>query len=69
MGHAHYCGNIGGFPQTTPDWTFYRGLAFGKTATGTAMPDPYGYASFAGQPSSSPLAWYPSINAGHLHRA
>ena len=63
MGHAHYCGNSGGFPQT-PTWTFYRGLAFGKTATGTAMQEPYGYANFAGQPSSSSLAWYPSINAG-----
>ena len=64
VGHPHYCGNIGGFPQTTPDWTFYRGLAFGKAATGTVMREPYGYANFQGQPSSSPLAWYPSINAG-----
>ena len=26
-GHPHYCGNVGGFPQTDP-WTFYRALAF-----------------------------------------
>ena len=63
VGHAHYCGNVGGFPQT-PDWTFYRGIAFGKSATGTVMREPYGYANFQGQPSSSPLAWYPSVNAG-----
>jgi PKD repeat protein len=63
VGHAHYCGNIGGFPQT-PTWTFYRGLAFSTTATRTAMRDPYGYASFAGQPSSAPAVWYPSINTG-----
>jgi PKD repeat protein len=62
-GHAHFCGNVGGFPETTPR-SFYRGLAFSKTATGTAMPDRYGYASFTGQPSSPPLAWYPSIAAG-----
>jgi len=63
VGHPHYCGNIGGFPQT-PDWTFNRGLAFGTKATGTVTREPYGYANFQGQPSSSPLAWYPSINAG-----
>ena len=63
-GHTHYCGNMGGFPQTDPDWTFYRGLAFGTQATGVADRDPYGYASFKGQPTSSLLAWYPSINAG-----
>ena len=62
-GHAHFCGNVGGFPETSPR-SFYRGLAFSKTATGTAMPDRYGYASFTGQPSSPPLAWYPSIAAG-----
>jgi PKD repeat protein len=63
-GHPHYCGNIGGFPQTTPDWTFYRGIAFGKQPTGTVMHDPYGYHDFAGQPNSSLLTWFPSINAG-----
>ena len=63
-GHTHYCGNMGGFPQTEPDWTFYRGLAFGTQATGVADRDPYGYANFKGQPTSSLLAWYPSINSG-----
>ena len=40
VGHPHYCGNIGGFPQTTPDWTFNRGLAFSKAATGKVMREP-----------------------------
>ncbi|HEY8790490.1 MAG TPA: PKD domain-containing protein [Actinopolymorphaceae bacterium] len=30
-GHPHYCGNIGGFPQTSPNWTFYHSIAFSKT--------------------------------------
>ena len=51
-----------------PTWTFYRGLAFGKTATGTAMPDPYGYANFTGQPSSSLAGLVPVDQRGHLHR-
>ena len=28
--HDHYCGNIGGFPQTDPTWTFHHSLAFAK---------------------------------------
>ncbi len=63
VGHAHYCGNIGGFPQTDP-WTFHRGLAFSKAATGTITRDPYGYKNFQGNPSPTPLHWYPEIDAG-----
>lgn len=61
--HAHYCGNIGGFPQTDP-WTFHRGLAFSKSATGTITPDPHGYANFAGTPSPSLLTWFPDLDQG-----
>ncbi len=28
-GHPHYCGSVGGFPQSDP-WTFYRGLRLRK---------------------------------------
>jgi len=63
-GHSHYCGTIDGFPQTTPDWTIYRGIAVGTQATGLDMRDPYGYGNFAGQPHSSMLTWFPLINAG-----
>ena len=31
-GHPHYCGNVAGFPQTDPNWTFNRGIAFSKSA-------------------------------------
>lgn len=61
--HAHYCGNIGGFPQTQP-WTFQRGMAFSKAATGTISADPLGYYNFAGTPAPSVLTWYPDINTG-----
>ncbi|GCE76119.1 PKD domain-containing protein [Cellulomonas biazotea] len=62
-GHPHYCGNIGGFPQTEP-WTFYRGLAFSKAVTGTATADPYGYYNYAGKPTPTLLNWYPDLNSG-----
>ena len=63
-GHPHYCGNIGGFPQTSPTWTFHRGLAFSKNATGVATADPYGYYNFAGNPTPTLLNWFPDFNTG-----
>ncbi len=63
VGHPHYCGNIGGFPQTEP-WGFQRGLAFSKAATGTIIRDPLGYPNWAGLPSPSLLNWFPTLNTG-----
>lgn len=62
-GHAHYCGNIGGFPQENP-WTFNRALAFSKQATQTVTADPHGYTSYEGTPAPSLLNWFPSIIDG-----
>ena len=62
-GHSHYCGNVDSFPETQPR-TFYRGIASSKEATGTISRDPYGYHNWAGNPSSSILNFFPSINAG-----
>lgn len=62
-GHAHYCGNVGGFPQEQP-WQFSRGLAFSRAATGVVGPESHGYTNFAGKPAPSLLNWFPIINAG-----
>ncbi|WP_427004283.1 LamG-like jellyroll fold domain-containing protein [Pseudarthrobacter sp. H2] len=62
-GHAHYCGNLGGFPQTEPR-QFNRGIAFSKQATGTLTTDSHGYPNFAGTPSPSLLNWFPIVDAG-----
>ena len=63
-GHAHYCGNVDGFPQTSPTWTFNHSLSFGKTVSGTITDDPYGYFNFAGNPHPEMLHWYPRWTAG-----
>jgi PKD repeat protein len=63
VGHPHYCGNIGGFPQTDP-WTMHHSIAFSKAATGTITPDPYGYFNWAGNPSPSLLNWFPNWIVG-----
>ena len=61
--HAHYCGNIGGFPQTTP-WTSHKALAFTRAATGTIGHDPYGYTDWYGTQSPTLLNWFPDMNDG-----
>ena len=63
-GHPHYCGNVGGFPQTPQPWTFHRALAFSKTATQTITNDPLGYYNFGGNPAPTLLNWYPDFNTG-----
>ena len=64
-GHAHFCGNIGGFPETSPR-TFHRTLAFTKNATGIITRNRTGgsYFNFEGRPRPSLLTFYPDINAG-----
>ncbi|WP_394553142.1 PKD domain-containing protein [Agromyces sp. MMS24-JH15] len=62
-GHAHYCGNMGGFPQTDP-WDFQRGMAFSKSIAGVNTPDIYGYPSWTGTPAPELLNWFPSIDTG-----
>ncbi len=64
-GHPHFCGDIGGFPQTSPDWTFHHSLAFSKSATGTVGHNPFGgYYDFAGTPAPSLLNWFPDWTIG-----
>jgi PKD repeat protein len=63
-GHSHYCGNVGGFPQTSPDWTFTRAIAWTPDARGLVSRDALGYYNYEGQPRPQMLAWFPEINAG-----
>ena len=65
-GHPHYCGNIGGFPQTSRR----RGRSTARIAftqgrdAARSTADPYGYYNFAGNPAPSLLNWFPDFNAG-----
>ncbi|OMH31373.1 hypothetical protein BGP79_10185 [Tersicoccus sp. Bi-70] len=63
VGHAHYCGNIGGFPQTNP-WSFQRGIAFTKDVTRTITDDVMGYHNFGGNPAPSIVQWFPYLDPG-----
>ncbi|HEY0951630.1 PKD domain-containing protein [Nocardioides sp.] len=67
--HTHYCENIDGIRQGAGgvgDYPYYRATAFGRDVTGTVTwePDQRRYYNFEGQPRSSMLTWYPSLNAG-----
>ncbi|MGO1315664.1 MAG: PKD domain-containing protein [Cellulomonadaceae bacterium] len=61
--HHHYCGNMGGFPQSQP-WTMYHANAFSQAVTGVNTPDIYGYPDHPGQPAPSWLNWYPTFAYG-----
>jgi hypothetical protein len=64
VGHAHYCGNIGGYPETNPR-TWHRAIAFSKAATGTVQKQPTtNYYNFQGQPAPSLLVWFPVLDIG-----
>ncbi|MCL2091953.1 MAG: cell surface protein, partial [Micrococcales bacterium] len=66
--HAHWCGAIGGFPDTrnqVPD--YYRAVAFSKAATGkvsSLIQAGYDHMKHQGEPSPSLLNWYPQFPAG-----
>lgn len=62
-GHPHYCGNLGGFPETSPR-TWHRAVSFSKAATGFLTKDIHGYPSFTGQPAPSMLNWFPDMDTG-----
>ncbi|HEY7069412.1 MAG TPA: PKD domain-containing protein [Acidimicrobiales bacterium] len=64
-GHAHYCGNVGAYPQSenTNDFT-RRTLSFTTAATGTVRRDPWGYTNWEGRPAPSQVGWYPDWAVG-----
>lgn len=62
-GHPHYCGNLGGFPETSPR-TWHRAVAFSKAATRTLTKDIHGYPSFTGRPAPELLTWFPDMDTG-----
>lgn len=72
VGHAHYCSNIGGFPDTSDDSkarsTWYRALAVSKNATGAVAKNGQTsaktYTNFEGRPAPTLLNWFPDISAG-----
>ncbi len=65
VGHAHYCGNIGGYGESNPRGTYMRNaVAFTNQATGTINPDPRGYPNWANQPSPSMINWFPTWTNG-----
>ena len=65
VGHAHNCGNIGAFPDTSPR-TYYPALAATTSATGTVGTSAGGFRAFRGKPSPSLVNWFPSLTPGKV---
>lgn len=67
VGHAYYCKNIGGFPDTNPRKAWYRAMAVTKKAAGTVATNGQAgarYGNFAGQPAPSVINWFPELEPG-----
>ncbi|HET9648608.1 MAG TPA: hypothetical protein VFP34_10300 [Microlunatus sp.] len=70
VGHAHYCANIGGFPDSSPRTVWNRAIAVTRAAAGQVAPNGQPsaggqkYGNFAGQPAPALFAWFPNLTAG-----
>lgn len=72
VGHAHYCSNIGGFPDISDDpklrTTWYRALAVTKAAAGSVAKNGQtsskAYTNFQGRPAPALLNWFPRLSSG-----
>jgi hypothetical protein len=63
--HAHYCGNLGGFPQSDPWSTNLRhALSFTASGTGSLRRDPLGYYNWEGRQGPSLVHWFPEWQVG-----
>ena len=66
VGHAHFCSNIGGFPDT-PTRIGHRALAMTQQAVGTVaantQPGAH-YGNFGGQPAPALFNWFPDLAQG-----
>ena len=66
VSHAHFCSNIGGFPEFSPS-RHQRAMAVTKSARGTVAPNSQPgahYGNFGGRPAPSIYNWFPELNAG-----
>jgi large repetitive protein len=63
--HAHYCGNLGGFPQSDPWSTNLRhALSFTASGKGSLRRDPLGYYNWEGTRGPSLVHWFPEWQVG-----
>ncbi|WP_229669865.1 PKD domain-containing protein [Microlunatus endophyticus] len=69
VSHAHYCANVGGYPQTDANWSINQrhALAFTTKVTGTLGHDAYAgstYYDWYGQNAPSMINWFPDFYTG-----
>lgn len=65
VSHSHYCGTVGGFPQTPTPWVEHRALAWTTSAAGTIGHNMFaGYSDWFGNQAPSQYNWYPDLTPG-----
>lgn len=69
VSHAHYCGDMGGYPQSDSDWgiNMRHAVAWTTQRTGTIAHDAYAgatYHDWYGSPGPSMINWFPDFLTG-----
>ncbi len=67
--HAHFCGNVGGFPQSSDEHSSWaenqrHALSFKDAVAGTIRRDNWSYHNLEGLPAPSLTTWYPEWTTG-----
>ena len=64
--HAHFCGNVGGYPQSDDPWAQYmrRALSFKDAVAGTLRRENWSYYNLEGLPAPSLVSWFPDFAVG-----
>ncbi|MCU1659117.1 MAG: domain containing protein [Pseudonocardiales bacterium] len=63
--HAHFCGNVGGFPDTSNPRVPHHALAFTTQAIGTLKHNTSGtYTDWGGTAAPAMFNWFPDLDAG-----
>ncbi len=62
VSHAHFCQNVGGYPQTDPP---YRARAWSRTVTSVVSTNTQSnYKDYGAQPAPTMLHWFPTLTTG-----
>ena len=67
-GHMHYCGNIGGFPQTSPELDLQPLARLRQDRRRHDHQRPARLLQLRRQPAPGTAALVPEVDRGHLHR-
>lgn len=66
VGHAHFCKNIGGFPEVSPQRTLVVTKAAKGTIAHNTQTDNVNYYDWSGNKAPAIYNWFPKLNSGNV---